>query len=272
MEQIIFCLMHLMDLERREIQIRNQLHTKTILFMTMQELERMIEKLESALVLTDDGKVAQLCMNKKIAVGIILHEENRQEQFPMGIYCMEGTDDLDEAYLLKIFQRAKHIPWTILKTDRLYLREITVKDVPRLYELYQEPSITAYMEDLFENPAEEIVYTEDYIKNVYEFYGYGIWVIVLKETNEVIGRAGVESKDSMEGLELGFMLGVDYQHKGYALEICKAIIQYAKTELEEENIRAMVQPENVASKNLCEKLGMHTDQILFDGHYMYRYS
>ena len=49
------------------------------------------------------------------------------------------------------------------------IREITVKDVPQLYELYRDASITAFMEPLFADPEQEIAYTKDYIENVYGF-------------------------------------------------------------------------------------------------------
>ena len=54
-----------------------------------------------------------------------------------------------------------------------------------------------------------------------------MWVITLKESEEVVGRAGLEYKEGFDGLEIGFMLGKEHQHKGYAYEACKAILEYA---------------------------------------------
>ena len=64
------------------------------------------------------------------------------------------------------------------------IREITVKDVPQLYELYRDASITAFMEPLFADPEQEIAYTKDYIENVYGFYGYGMWVLEEKRSGQ----------------------------------------------------------------------------------------
>ena len=113
------------------------------------------------------------------------------------------------------------------------------------------------MEPLFPTRQQEEDYTRDYIKNVYHFYGYGMWVITLKESEEVIGRAGLEYKEGFDGLEIGFMLGKEHQHKGYAYEACKAILEYAKAELEQNEIHAVVHKENHASIVLCERLGLH---------------
>ena len=111
------------------------------------------------------------------------------------------------------------------------------------------------MEPLFPTRQQEEEYTRDYIKNIYHFYGYGMWLIVLKESGEVIGRAGLEYKEGLEGLELGFMLGKEYQHEGYAFEACRAILDYARVELEQSGVYAVVHEENRESIALCERLG-----------------
>lgn len=212
---------------------------------------------QNTLVLTDDGEMAFYCVDKKqdIACGVLLHETNQEEHFPTGVYCMQDLAQLEYTYLQKVYQRAKGLPWQILSTPRLMIREITVADVPRLYELYADSSITAYMEPLFESQEQEEEYTSQYIQNVYGFYGYGMWLITLKETGEVIGRAGLEYKEGFDGLELGFMLGAAYQHMGYAYEACEAILAYGKEELEQTAYRAVVHEDNLASQKLCDRLG-----------------
>lgn len=210
---------------------------------------------DGAFVLTDDASCAMQCNERRIPYLFLLNENNKQESLPSGAYCIESLMDISFDYVKKVYQRAKGLPWEILTTDRLKVREITVEDVPRLYELYADESITKYMEPLFPTQKQEEEYTSDYIQNVYHFYGYGMWLIVLKETDEVIGRAGLEYKEGFEGLELGFMLGKEYQHKGYAYEACTAILEYAREELEQVSFRAVVHQNNEPSKHLCKKLG-----------------
>lgn len=251
MEKIIVCFRH--GNEKTENMIK-ELSKK--LSVEVEKAKSIQGNTEHVLVLTDDATTANRCIRQKYACAAVLHEGNSREIFPFGMYCLEKAEEIEQDYFLKVYQRAKGIPWTILETSRLLLREMTVEDVPRLYELYREPEITRYMENLFADEAEETVYTREYIKNVYEFWGYGIWLVVKKDTGEIIGRAGVESKDAEEGLELGFMIGKAYQKQGYAYEICKAIIRYAQEELLESNIRAYVRKDNQASIGLCEKLGM----------------
>lgn len=186
---------------------------------------------------------------------VLLNEENKTQPFPSGAYCVENEADIDDEYQDRVYRRFMELPWDIAETNRLKLREITAEDVPRLYELYSNEGITRYMEPLFPEMEKEIEYTKAYIKNVYQFYGYGMWVIELKESREVIGRAGLEYKEGYEGLELGFMLGTAYQHRGYAYEACEAVLRYGISELGVTQFCAFVSDGNTASARLCERLG-----------------
>lgn len=214
---------------------------------------------EEYVLLTDEVSVAIECSKQQQPYLFLLTEQNKHESLPTGAYCIENIEDASEDYLKKVYQRAKGLPWEILETERLLIREITVEDVPRLYELYADESITRYMEPLFPTQQQEEDYTRDYIKNIYHFYGYGMWLITLKESGEIIGRAGLEYKEGFDGLEIGFMLGKDYQHKGYAYEACRAILDYAWDELEQNQIYAVVHEQNVSSIALCERLGLRRD-------------
>ena len=210
---------------------------------------------EEYVILTDEASTARKCSEQQQPYLFLLTEQNRHESLPTGAYCIEKIDDVSVDYLKKVYQRAKGLPWEILTTERLLIREITVADVPRLYELYADESITRYMEPLFPTRQQEEEYTRDYIQNIYHFYGYGMWLITLRESGEVIGRAGLEYKEGLDGLELGFMLGKEYQHKGYALEACEAILRYAREELEQNCFFTMVHEDNQDSLRLCERLG-----------------
>lgn len=184
-----------------------------------------------------------------------LNDGNRGKSFPCGAYCVERLSDIDAQYLERVYRRFKGLPWDIAETPRLRIREITTNDVMRLYELYRDESVVRYMDSLFPEPEQEIAYTEEYIKNVYGFYGYGMWVLEEKESGTVIGRAGLEYREGFDGLELGYMLGVKYQHKGYAYEACSAILAYGVKELGQKEYCSFVNKDNTASIRLCERLG-----------------
>ena len=213
-------------------------------------------KIEKADVkITDSPVMAADYAKRNIPYIVVLNEKNKAEAFPSGAYCVERIEDIDDAYKDRVYRRFYGLPWDIAETERLKIREITVEDVPRLYELYSGEGITKYMEPLYPEMEKEIEYTKAYIENVYKFYGYGMWVIVKKKCGEVIGRVGLEYKEGFDGLELGFMLGADYQNRGYAYEACRAVLTYGIEELGIACFYAFVNENNTASIRLCERLG-----------------
>ncbi|MDE6055657.1 MAG: GNAT family N-acetyltransferase [Lachnospiraceae bacterium] len=222
-------------------------------------------------MITENADEAVYYAANQIPYVVWLNDRNRGQSFPSGSYCVENLSDIDARYLDRVYRRFHDIPWDIAETERLKIREIAVEDVPQLYELYRDASVTQYMEPLFADPEQEVLYTKEYIKNIYGFYGYGMWVLEEKKNRRVIGRAGLEYKEGFEGLELGFMLGVAYQHKGYAYEACSEIISYGIRELDQRTYCSFINENNTASIHLCERLGfiaqdkVRLNEINFDG-------
>ena len=168
---------------------------------------------------------------------------------------LNDPDTLDMDYLYRIYKRLAGKPWEILRTKRTIIREMTVEDVDAFYEIYSMPGITDYMDPLFEDPEDEREYTRNYIKNIYGFYGYGLWTVLDKNTGRVIGRAGVSNIEGCDYPDLGFVIRQEYQNKGYAFEVCSAIISLCQNELKFDKIGARVRPSNEASIRLLSKLG-----------------
>lgn len=189
-------------------------------------------------------------------------------------YVAEGFEEVDYYFLERVYQRKHHIPWRVIETKRCYLREMTLYDLPDLYELYAGDGMTKYMEPLFDR-EEETEYTKAYIQNMYRFYGYGMWLVKDRMTHRLIGRAGLNHCEP-EGecvLEMGYAIGVPYQKKGYAAEVCRAVIDYAKcADLGFDKLYCFVQPGNEASMALLHKLGFaHMGSCMSDGKKMCKY-
>lgn len=160
-----------------------------------------------------------------------------------------GYETIDMAY-----RRLAGLPWEILTTNRCIIRETIMEDVDSFYQIYAEPEITKYMENLYADRDEEIVYIRNYREKVYSFYGFGMWTVLTKD-GTVIGRAGISWREGFDYPELGFLIGVPWQRQGYAYEVCSAILSYARKELGMAKIQALVMQGNNKSENLCRKLG-----------------
>lgn len=171
-------------------------------------------------------------------------------------YAVESLEALTPFYAEMIYCHTRGLPCTIARTERLFLREMTVEDVSRLYEIYQEPEITRYMENLYEDEAEEVEFTRAYIQHMYRFYQYGMWSVCLKD-GYLIGRAGISHREinGESQLEVGYVIDKKYQRRGYALEALREVVKYAQNHLGAEFLNAFIRVGNSASVGLLKKLG-----------------
>ena len=221
---------------------------------------------DAALYITDDVSVAKQLRDSGEAVLVHLHSGNADQNFSEFTFAVEKPEELDEEYVEKVWLRLKGLPWHILETDRLFVRETVVEDVEAFFYIYSEPSITEYMEDLYPDVEEEKQYVRDYIEKVYTFFEFGVWTVVEKESGAVIGRAGISYREGFDMPELGFVIGVPWQGKGYATEVCSAVLDYAREQLAFTEVQALVEPENSVSLHLCAKLGMErVEQVSVKG-------
>ncbi len=181
-------------------------------------------------------------------------------------YAIEGLADIDWEYLNKVHQRFCRIPWYITETKRCIIREMGENDLEDLYKLYAEPQVTKYTEALFRDKEQEKQYINDYIENVYKYYGFGTWLIHRKEDGRLIGRAGFNYRPGFEEAELGFVIGYPYWRMGYAYEVCSHLLHIGKTVYEFDKVQALVHKENEASIQLLRKLGFYCDEdVIVEG-------
>lgn len=225
-------------------------HQVHVTLKRMDQYER-----EETLVITDEPKTAEALLKEGWYVVILYHEKNRDKTFPAVRYGVADLFLLEYRSYEEAFKRLAGLPWNILETDRLKVRESTVEDVKDFYRIYSDPSITYYMENLYQKKEEEEAYMKAYIDQIYGFYGYGLWTVQLKDTGEVIGRAGLSVREGYDLPELGFVIDTAYQNMGYAFEVCAAILVYAREELAFDKVQALVNEKNAASLGLLDRLG-----------------
>ncbi|MBR5799397.1 MAG: GNAT family N-acetyltransferase [Lachnospiraceae bacterium] len=222
----------------------------------MQKEERLeVPFLADTLFLTDDAETYKWLNGKKYPASVFYHEGNKDVYFEGAPYALENVAELSGRAYEEAYRRLVGLPWDIMETERLKVRESTVADVPEFYRIYGQEGITRYMDDLLTDADEEKAYMEDYIRQFYGFYGFGMWTVIYKETGQVIGRAGLSLREGYELPELGFVIAPSYQGKGLAYEVCRGILKYAREELLFDQVQAFAEAENEASVNLLKKLG-----------------
>lgn len=210
---------------------------------------------EGTLYITDKEFILKKLLAYELPTAVFLHEGNRKQNLSGAQYAFEQPEDLDVEYLERVYRRYAGIPWEILQTKRCILRESRTEDVDAFYELYKEPEITRYTDGLYEYKSSERAALQEYIDKVYPYYEFGIWTVILKETGKIIGRAGFNIREGCELPELGYVIGLPWQGKGLATEVCQAILSYGAEELGFTQVQAVIHRDNRASLRLAEGLG-----------------
>lgn len=144
----------------------------------------------------------------------------------------------------------------ILETERLYLREINQSDYDALSKILQdEDTMYAYNGAFSDGETQEWI---DRQLARYKKYGFGFWAVILKETGEMIGQCGltIQPWDTMQVLEIGYLLRKDCWHKGYATEAATACKEYAFTKLDADEVFSIIKDTNIASQNVAARNGM----------------
>lgn len=150
----------------------------------------------------------------------------------------------------------------ILETERLFLRRMSQSDFKALCRIMQDEETMYAYEGAFSD-AEVQEWLDRQILR-YDKWGFGLWAVVLKETDEMIGQCGLTMQPWKDGevLEIGYIFGRQYWHKGYATEAARACKKYAFEELNAGEVCSIIRDTNTASQNVAVRNGM----VVADSH------
>src|SRR6187431_1542927 len=167
------------------------------------------------------------------------------------------------------------LPFPILKTERLILRQVTANDADTILSLRSNAEVMKYIPRPYlknrEDALELIAMFDDKIEN-----GIGInWGIAfLDEPKKIIGIIGhYRLKPEHYRAEVGYMLFPEYNGKGIVSEALQKVVEYGFKEMKLHSIEAILDPENRASekvllKNGFVKEGHFIENEYYDGHFL----
>ena len=89
--------------------------------------------------------------------------------------------------------------------------------------------------------------------------GYGHWVLELRATGELVGRAGLYYPPDWPALELGWAVARPHWGNGYAGEAARTAMDWARDELGTDHLISLIDDDNLRSQRVAEKLGMQQE-------------
>lgn len=151
----------------------------------------------------------------------------------------------------------------VIETERVILRKFTIDDAAFMLEMLNTPTWLRFIGDRNVKTLEE---AENYLLNgnirSYQEYGFGFYVVVIKETQESIGICGIVKREGLEDVDIGFAFFQQFMGKGYGYEAGSATLNYALNDLKIKKIVAIVDPENVVSIALLKKIGLQFEKMI----------
>jgi RimJ/RimL family protein N-acetyltransferase len=150
-----------------------------------------------------------------------------------------------------------------LETERLILSELSLKDAPFFFELVNDSTWIQFIGDKnVKTIADAEKYLSDKIIPSYVKNGFGFYLISRKKDNASIGISGLVDRKGLEYVDVGYALLPKYRKKGYAFEATKAVMEFAKNNLQLNPILAITNVDNTRSIKLLERLGLHFDKLI----------
>ena len=151
----------------------------------------------------------------------------------------------------------------ITQTARLRLEALSLKDAPFILNLLNSPGWLKYIGDRgVKSLADAEAYLTDGPMKDLETYGFSLFKVVLKSTEEPIGLCGLLKRDFLDHPDIGFAFLGEYGGKGYAQEASHAVLEWARETQGITKVLAITLPENERSIHLLEKLGLNYERVV----------
>ena len=145
---------------------------------------------------------------------------------------------------------------TILTTERLTLRPLSVTDAPALFAARSDAEVMRYWDWPAQTSVEQV---ENIIADHFDEVADGNvlwWVVALTPDGPAIGECDLSDIDHHHRrAEVGFMFGRPYWGQGYAREAMESVIAHGFGGLGLERLAARLHAGNEASRRLLERLG-----------------
>lgn len=137
-------------------------------------------------------------------------------------------------------------------TKRLVLRPLDKEDTAFIFSLLNTES---WLQFIGNRNIHSHTDAKNYIEKILNSENIHYWKVETREHQTPIGVVTFLKRDYLEHFDIGFAFLPEFEKQGFAYESSKAVLDFAKSELQQKTIAATTIPANVNSINLLKKLG-----------------
>jgi RimJ/RimL family protein N-acetyltransferase len=147
-------------------------------------------------------------------------------------------------------------PEAFLESERLSYRPIARDDLPWLIQMRTPETVARYLGgSKWQNP-EALAKRMEFYLECYDKLGFGIWVMSIKATGELIGTSGLQPLEDTGEIEVGYNMSERFWGQGYGMECAAYWLRFGFEKGGLDRIVAVAHPDNTASWRIMEKCGM----------------
>jgi RimJ/RimL family protein N-acetyltransferase len=148
-----------------------------------------------------------------------------------------------------------------IATDRLILRQWRDADRAPFAALNADPEVARYLRGTLDRAGSDAL-VDGFVADWAE-HGLGLWALERKADGRFLGYTGLRrprfEAHFTPAVEVGWRLARDAWGQGYATEAARASVGFGFDTLALEEIVSFTVPDNVRSRRVMERLGMHRD-------------
>ena len=144
----------------------------------------------------------------------------------------------------------------VCETERLNIRQFNTHDTEFIVRLLNDESFIRNITDKkVRTDADALRYLINGPLSSYQTYGFGLNLVLLKETKTPIGMCGLLKRDELDYPDLGYALLPEFCGKGYGIEASSSLIETEMDTYSLKNVLAVTFLDNLRSNSLLNKLG-----------------
>ena len=148
-----------------------------------------------------------------------------------------------------------------IETERLVLRQPTVRDAPAIFDSYaRDPEVVRYLTWRPHGSTADTHAFIDAIRSRWEAHSELTWALTVRGDDRLIGMIGLRPRGFKS--DIGYVLARPHWGRGLMTEAGGTIVDLAFTDPAVHRVWAVCDADNRASARVLEKIGMTCEGVL----------